>query len=96
MNVSVRGRTRHYRTVAFNAARNSVVLIEQRLLPHQFRLVTTRDFRETARAISESIVRELASEASRSVQPAGYDAQRNNIASFSRPGSGPLMVSRNL
>ncbi len=57
MNVSVRGRTRHYRTVAFDAARNSVVLIEQRLLPHEFRLITTRDFRETARAISDMIVR---------------------------------------
>lgn len=50
----------------------------------------------TARAISESIVRELASEAGRSAQPAGYDANRNNIASFSRQGAGPLVVSRNL
>ena len=57
MNVSVGGRSRHYRTVAFDAARNSVVLIEQRLLPHEFRLVATRDFRATARAISDMIVR---------------------------------------
>ena len=50
----------------------------------------------TARAISESIVRELATEASRSAQPAGYDSRRNSIASLSRPASGPLAVSRNL
>jgi S-methyl-5-thioribose-1-phosphate isomerase len=57
MNVTVRGRTRHYRTVAFDAARNAVVLIEQRLLPHRFELVATRDYRETARAIRDMIVR---------------------------------------
>jgi S-methyl-5-thioribose-1-phosphate isomerase len=57
MNVSVRGRTRHYRTVTFDAAKNSVLLIEQRLLPHEFKIIGTRDFRETARAITDMIVR---------------------------------------
>jgi S-methyl-5-thioribose-1-phosphate isomerase len=57
MNVRVRARTRHYRTVSFDSARNAVVLIEQRLLPHQFKLVATRDFRETAAAIQDMIVR---------------------------------------
>jgi methylthioribose-1-phosphate isomerase len=57
MNVTVRGCTRHYRTVAFDAARNSVLLIEQRLLPHQFEIVATPDFRATARAITEMVVR---------------------------------------
>jgi len=57
MNVTVRGRTRHYRTVAFDPARNSVKLIEQRLLPHEFQIIATRDFRETARAITDMIVR---------------------------------------
>src|SRR5581483_9764554 len=57
MNVTVRGRTRHYRTVAFDAERNSVLLIEQRLLPHQFQIVATPDFRATARAIKDMVVR---------------------------------------
>lgn len=57
MNVTVRGRTRHYRTVSFNAAKNQVGLIEQRLLPHEFKVVGTRDFRETATAIRDMIVR---------------------------------------
>jgi len=57
MNVTHRGRTTHHRTVAFDAACNEVILIEQRLLPHQFRLVRTRDHRETADAIRDMIVR---------------------------------------
>jgi len=57
MNVTICGRTRHYRTVTFDAATNSVVLIEQRLLPHQFKTVATRDYQETARAIRDMVVR---------------------------------------
>jgi len=57
MNVMLRGRTRHYRSVSFDARANSVRLIEQRLLPHEFRIVGTRDFRETARAIRDMVVR---------------------------------------
>ncbi|NBV25641.1 MAG: S-methyl-5-thioribose-1-phosphate isomerase [Proteobacteria bacterium] len=57
MNVTVRGRTRHYRTVGFDEAENQVLLIEQRLLPHEFKLVGTRDFRETAGAIRDMVVR---------------------------------------
>ena len=57
MNVTVRGRTQHYRTVAFDRARNAVLLIEQRLLPHEFKIVATKNFRETAGAIRDMIVR---------------------------------------
>jgi S-methyl-5-thioribose-1-phosphate isomerase len=57
MNVTVRSRTRHYRTVTFDRARNSVLLIEQRLLPHEFKIVGTKNFRETARAITDMVVR---------------------------------------
>jgi len=57
MNVTVLGKTRHYRTVAFDARKNAVRLIDQRLLPHEFRIVAARDFQETARAIHEMIVR---------------------------------------
>ena len=57
MNVTVNGRTRHYRTVAFDAAKNEVLLIEQRLLPHEFKIIATADFKATARAITDMIVR---------------------------------------
>ena len=57
MNVTVRGKTRPYRTVTFDAPRNRVRLIEQRLLPHEFKIVTSRTFRETAAAIRDMIVR---------------------------------------
>ncbi len=57
MNVTLRGRTGHFRTVSFDAENNSVRLIEQRLLPHEFKIVGTNDFRETARAITDMVVR---------------------------------------
>jgi len=57
MKVRLRGRVRSYRTVEYDLHRNEVLLIEQRLLPHEFRLVATRDYRETARAIRDMIVR---------------------------------------
>src|SRR5437660_8726857 len=57
MNVTVRGKTGHYRTVSFDAEPNAVLLIEQRLLPHKFAIVATRDFRETAAAIHDMVVR---------------------------------------
>jgi S-methyl-5-thioribose-1-phosphate isomerase len=57
MNVTVHGRTRHYRTVTFDRARNAVLLVEQRLLPHAFKIVATRNFRETAAAIHDMVVR---------------------------------------
>ena len=57
MNVTLRSRTQHFRTVTFDAGTNEVVLIEQRLLPHEFKLVRTRDFKETAAAIRDMIVR---------------------------------------
>jgi methylthioribose-1-phosphate isomerase len=57
MNVKVRGRSRHYRTVSFDARRNEVLLIEQRLLPHEFKIVRMRDYQETAAAITDMIVR---------------------------------------
>src|SRR6516162_6773496 len=57
MNVTVRGRSRHYRTVTFDAAGNSVLLIEQRLLPHEFKVVGTKDYRGTAAAIKDMVVR---------------------------------------
>jgi methylthioribose-1-phosphate isomerase len=57
LNVTAHGRTRHYRTATFDARRNAVLLIEQRLLPHEFRIVAAGDFRQTARAIKDMVVR---------------------------------------
>jgi len=57
MNVTARGKTQHHRTVTFDARRNHVRLIEQRLLPHEFKIVATQDFRETAGAIRDMVVR---------------------------------------
>ncbi|HEY5296679.1 MAG TPA: S-methyl-5-thioribose-1-phosphate isomerase [Verrucomicrobiae bacterium] len=57
MNVTLRGRTRPYRTVTFDAVKNVVHLIEQRLLPHEFKIVATKNFRETAAAIRDMVVR---------------------------------------
>ena len=57
MNVTVRGRTQHFRTVTFDAATNAVLLIEQRMLPHEFKIVATQNFRATASAITDMIVR---------------------------------------
>jgi methylthioribose-1-phosphate isomerase len=57
LNVTVHGRTHHFRTVTFDARRNAVRLIEQRLLPHRFQVVSALDFRETARAIQDMVVR---------------------------------------
>ena len=57
MNVTVAGRSRHYRTVTFDSASNAVLLIEQRLLPHQFKIVAARDYRATAAAIRDMVVR---------------------------------------
>ena len=57
MNVTVCGQTRHYRTVTFDARRNAVLLIEQRLLPHLFKIVAMENFRATATAIRDMVVR---------------------------------------
>jgi len=57
MNVTADHRTRHYRTVTFDAQRNSVLLIDQRLLPHQFKITAQTNYRATARAIREMVVR---------------------------------------
>jgi S-methyl-5-thioribose-1-phosphate isomerase len=57
MKVTFRGRTRHYRTVTFDRSQNVVRLIEQRLLPHEFKIVATKNYRETAAAIADMVVR---------------------------------------
>jgi hypothetical protein len=51
----------------------------------------------TARAVSESIVRDLAADANRPTKAAGYGPTATvGAGAFARPNSGPLMVSRRL
>jgi methylthioribose-1-phosphate isomerase len=57
MNVTIGGKSQHYRTVDFNVSDNAVMLIEQRLLPHEFRIVAIPDYEQTALAIRDMIVR---------------------------------------
>ncbi|HCV98045.1 MAG TPA: S-methyl-5-thioribose-1-phosphate isomerase, partial [Verrucomicrobiales bacterium] len=57
MNVTHNGNSKHYRTLWFDKAQNRVKLIEQRLLPHQFKIVSTTDYFETARTITDMVVR---------------------------------------
>ena len=45
------------RTVAFDAGRNIVVLIDQRRLPHRFAFFRAKNFHETAEAIANMTVR---------------------------------------
>jgi S-methyl-5-thioribose-1-phosphate isomerase len=57
MQVQVQGKSRSYRTVTFNSELNTVELIEQRLLPHQFEVFSAKTYKETARAIKDMVVR---------------------------------------
>jgi methylthioribose-1-phosphate isomerase len=57
MKIFVDGRSRHYRTVTFDAGRNAVQLIDQRQLPHRFQIAAAADFQATARAIAQMTVR---------------------------------------
>lgn len=51
----------------------------------------------TARAVSESIVRDLAAENNRPMRAGGYGpAATVGAGVFARPNSGPLVISRNL
>lgn len=57
MQVKLRGRTRNYRTVTFDQQNNVVELIDQRLLPHAFKIYHSKDYRKTSRAIRDMVVR---------------------------------------
>jgi S-methyl-5-thioribose-1-phosphate isomerase len=57
MNVIQGGRALPQRTVAFDRESNAVLMIEQRMLPHEFKIVASKNFRATAEAISTMVVR---------------------------------------
>ena len=87
MNVTVGKRTRHFRTVSFDRSKNAVILIEQRLLPHTFELVATRDYRKTATAITDMIVRgagAIGATAAYGLAQAALAFRGNDLREFSR------------
>jgi S-methyl-5-thioribose-1-phosphate isomerase len=87
MNVTVRGRTQSCRTVAFDRGDNAVMLVEQRLLPHEFKIVATKNFRETAAAIHEMIVRgapAIAATAAYGLAQGALDFRGRDLRRFSR------------
>ncbi len=57
MRVTLNGKSRQVRTVTFETSTNSVVLIEQRLLPHEFKFFKATDYKQTAMAIQDMVVR---------------------------------------
>ena len=87
MNVTVRGKTQQHRTVTFDAVRNHVRLIEQRLLPHEFKIVSTQNFRETAAAIRDMVVRgagAIGATAAYGLAQGARDFRGSNLKKFSR------------
>jgi methylthioribose-1-phosphate isomerase len=57
MQVRLHGRSRSVRTVAYDSRHNTVVLVDQRLLPHRFSYFRAVHFRATAAAIRDMVVR---------------------------------------
>ena len=57
MNVRSNKSKQHYCTVTYVRQKNQVALIEQRLLPHKFSIIRTQSYPETAKAITDMIVR---------------------------------------
>ena len=53
MNVNCLEGSKHFHTVSFDSKENIVILINQKKLPHQFSLVKTTDFYQTAAAIQD-------------------------------------------
>jgi methylthioribose-1-phosphate isomerase len=87
MNVMARGKVRHFRTVEFDPAGNTVVLIEQRLLPHRFHRVRTRTHRETASAIRDMVVRgagAIGATAAYGLAQGARDFRGNGLRAFAR------------
>lgn len=55
MKVRVNGEVKEYRTISLSGS--TIKMINQRLLPHKFEIYETRNYRETAEAIKNMIVR---------------------------------------
>lgn len=57
MKVTIGRQVRQMRTVTYDTRSNEVLLLEQRLLPHEVKVVPFRDYKETALAITDMVVR---------------------------------------
>lgn len=57
MLVNYRGTPKSFRSVSYDPRRNTVRLIEQRLLPHRFSVVSLGNYEQTAKAITDMVVR---------------------------------------
>ncbi|MGC8742278.1 MAG: S-methyl-5-thioribose-1-phosphate isomerase [Verrucomicrobiia bacterium] len=57
MKVTVNNSRKEYRTVSYDEKLNQVCLIDQRLLPHKFEIVRTKNYIQTAEAIKNMTVR---------------------------------------
>lgn len=87
MNVIHRGRSKPCRTVDFDAPANAVLLIEQRLLPHQFKIVAMSTHRDTAAAIRDMIVRgagAIGATAAFGLAQGALEFEGRGLASFER------------
>ncbi|MFA5262834.1 MAG: S-methyl-5-thioribose-1-phosphate isomerase [Opitutaceae bacterium] len=87
MLVRIRGKARGFRSVSFDEKRNAVRLIEQRLLPHRFSVVSFPDFKATARAIADMVVRgapAIAATAAYGLAQGALAFKGRNLAAFIR------------
>ncbi|MGC8828310.1 MAG: S-methyl-5-thioribose-1-phosphate isomerase [Verrucomicrobiia bacterium] len=57
MKVTVNNSRKEYRTVSYDEKLNEVCLIDQRLLPHKFEILRTKNYTQTAEAIRDMAVR---------------------------------------
>jgi S-methyl-5-thioribose-1-phosphate isomerase len=87
MIVTLHGRRQHFRSVTFATARNAVHLIDQRLLPHEFKVVALADYRATALAIREMVVRgapAIAATAAYGLAQGARDFRGRSLRQFAR------------
>jgi len=87
MEVRVGRAKRYYRSVDYDPKRNQVILIDQRLLPHEFTVVRTKTYTETAAAILDMVVRgapAIAAAAVYGLVQGIYQFRGSSMAKFSR------------
>lgn len=85
MNVVLNGRRKYFLTVAFDDKHNSVLLINQKLLPHKFEIVSTQNYIKTAEAIKDMTVRgapAIAATAAYGLAQGAREFKGNNVEKF--------------
>jgi methylthioribose-1-phosphate isomerase len=87
MKVKINGRSKDIQTVSYNEKLNQVCLIDQRLLPHKFAIVNTKNYIETAEAIKNMTVRgapAIAATAAYGLAQGLWDFKGSDISKFRR------------